>query len=67
MATDIAQIAANLMAQISEPCVIGDRQIRVTPSIGVSIFPDDSEDPVKLLSFADAAMYHAKANGRRNV
>ena len=65
--TDIAPIAANLMAQISEPCIVGDCELRVTPSIGVSIFPDDSEDPVKLLSFADAAMYHAKANGRRNV
>ena len=65
--TDIARLAANLMVQISEPCVVGDRELRVTPSIGVSMFPDDSEDPVKLLSFADAAMYHAKANGRRNV
>ena len=65
--TDIAPIAANLVAKISEPCVVGGRELRVTPSIGVSIFPDDNEDPVKLLSFADAAMYHAKANGRRNV
>ena len=65
--TDIAPIAAKLMAQMSEPFVVGGRELRVTPSIGVSIFPDDSEDPVNLLSFADAAMYHAKANGRRNV
>ncbi|MEO8383968.1 MAG: EAL domain-containing protein [Betaproteobacteria bacterium] len=65
--TDIAPIAANLIAHISEPCLVGDRELRITPSIGVSIFPDDNEDPVKLLSFADAAMYHAKANGRRNV
>ena len=65
--TEIAPIAAKLMAQLSEPCTIGDRELRVTPSIGVSVFPDDGEDPVKLLSYADAAMYHAKASGRRNV
>ncbi len=64
---DIAPIAANLVAKISEPYVLGGRELRVTPSIGVSIFPDDSDDPVKLLGFADAAMYHAKANGRQNV
>ena len=65
--TDIAPIAAKLMAQLSEPCKISDRELRVTPSIGVSVFPDDGDDPVKLLSYADAAMYHAKASGRRNV
>ena len=65
--TDIAPIAAKLMAQLSEPCNVGDRELRVTPSIGVSVFPDDGDDPAKLLSFADAAMYHAKASGRHNV
>ena len=65
--TDIAPIAAKLMAELSAPCKIGDRELRVTPSIGVSVFPDDGDDPAKLLSFADAAMYHAKASGRRNV
>ena len=65
--TDIAPIAAKLMTELSEPCKIGDRELRVTPSIGVSVFPDDGDDPAKLLSYADAAMYHAKASGRRNV
>ncbi len=65
--SEIAQIAAKLMAEMSVPCMVGDRELRVTPSIGVAVFPDDSDDPVKLLSFADAAMYHAKASGRRNV
>lgn len=64
---DIALIAAKLMAELSVPCRVGDRELRVTPSIGISVFPDDSDDAVKLLSYADAAMYHAKASGRRNV
>ena len=65
--TDIAPIAAKLMAELSEPCRVGERELRVTPSIGVSVFPDDGDDPVKLLSYADSAMYHAKASGRHNV
>ncbi len=64
---DIAPIAAKLMQELSESCNVGDRALRVTPSIGVSVFPSDTDDPAKLLSFADAAMYHAKVNGRRNV
>lgn len=43
------------------------RELRVTASIGVSFFPEDGDDPATLLSHADAAMYHAKAQGRRNV
>ncbi|MEP7155945.1 MAG: EAL domain-containing protein [Betaproteobacteria bacterium] len=65
--TEIAPITAKLMEEMSQPCLIGDRELRMTPSIGVSVFPDDGDDPAKLLSFADAAMYQAKANGRRNV
>ena len=64
---DLALVAGKLMAELSAPCNIADRELRVTPSIGVSVFPDDGDDPNKLLSYADAAMYHAKANGRRNV
>jgi diguanylate cyclase (GGDEF)-like protein/PAS domain S-box-containing protein len=64
---DIPFTTGKLMAEMSAPVVIAGRELRVTPSIGVSVFPNDSEDPTKLLSYADAAMYHAKANGRRNV
>ncbi len=64
---DIPLTTSKLMAEMSAPVTIGGRELRVTPSIGVSVFPNDSEDPTKLLSYADAAMYHAKANGRRNV
>ena len=65
--TDLVPIAAKLMAELSVPCNVGERELRVTPSIGVSVFPEDGDDPTKLLSYADAAMYHAKASGRRNV
>jgi diguanylate cyclase (GGDEF)-like protein/PAS domain S-box-containing protein len=37
--------------------------IRLTPSIGISIFPNDSENPRQLVKFADQAMYEAKNTG----
>ena len=38
--------------------------MHVNASIGISVYPVDSEDPMTLIRFADSAMYHAKAAGR---
>jgi diguanylate cyclase (GGDEF)-like protein len=40
---------------------------RVTISIGVSSFPDDSTDPIELVEMADSALYRAKREGRNRV
>ena len=40
---------------------------RVTISIGVSTFPDDSSDPIELVEMADSALYRAKREGRNRV
>lgn len=63
---EIATTASKVMGALSHPCVVQGRELHVTPSIGISVFPDDGDEPAKLLSHADAAMYHAKAMGRRN-
>ena len=65
-AAEVRPIAAKIMAEISKPVAAGGRELYVTPSAGISISPDDGDDAHKLLSHADAAMYHAKAAGRRN-
>ena len=41
-----------------------ETRIRVTPSLGVSMSPDDGLDAETLMQHADAAMYRAKSNGR---
>ena len=40
---------------------------RVTISIGVAAFPDDSKDPIELVEMADSALYRAKHEGRNRV
>lgn len=63
---DIQAVASKLMARLGLPCQAGARELRVSASVGISVFPADGDDAHKLMSYADAAMYHAKATGRRN-
>lgn len=41
------------------------QEVSVSPSIGISVYPDHAQVPTELLKRADAAMYQAKAAGRR--
>ena len=40
---------------------------RITISIGISSFPDDTDDPIELVEMADSALYRAKSLGRNKV
>ena len=57
-------IAHTLVKAISAPIQIGMHELTITPSIGVSCFPDDGEEANTLIKYADAAMYQTKAAGR---
>ena len=60
-----ASMAETLIAQFEEPFVFsGGRQVYVGASIGISVFPDDGDDPNVLIQHADAALYQAKESGR---
>ena len=58
-------VAQRVIAALSSPLDIeGARELVVTTSIGVSVFPDHARGPMSLLKFADTAMYQAKEQGR---
>ncbi|WP_412480678.1 putative bifunctional diguanylate cyclase/phosphodiesterase [Azonexus sp. IMCC34839] len=65
-ADDAAMVADSILKAVAEPIRIEGYELRVTPSIGISIGPDDGADPAVLIKNADAAMYHAKERGRNN-
>ncbi|MGM0648789.1 MAG: putative bifunctional diguanylate cyclase/phosphodiesterase [Bacteroidota bacterium] len=61
-----AQIAEKIHKSFSDPFIIGEHEINVDLSIGISVYPDDSQDTDTLIKNADTAMYHAKENGRNH-
>ena len=63
---DAAQVAQKIIDTLSDPIGLEGRDITVTPSIGISVFPEDGSDAETLIRNADAAMYHAKEMGRSN-
>ena len=54
----------DLRGELADPIPLGEREVCVTASLGVAIYPDDGAHPETLLSRADAAMYRAKSLGR---
>jgi diguanylate cyclase (GGDEF)-like protein len=57
-------LAGRLVEVISAPYDIVDHQIVIGVSIGISLFPQDGDNPNELLKNADLALYRAKADGR---
>ena len=63
-AGDAAQVAVKLRDTFVTPLTQAGRDLHLSASIGISIFPQDGETADTLLKHADVAMYRAKANGR---
>ncbi len=62
----VIDIVQKLIQRMNQSQTIGEHQLYVTFSLGISIYPDDTQDPEELLKNADAAMYKAKKEGRNN-
>jgi predicted signal transduction protein with EAL and GGDEF domain/DNA-binding response OmpR family regulator len=61
---DASSVAARIVNVLGSAILIDGHDMRVTPSIGVAVFPRDGTDVDTLLRCADTAMYHAKSRGR---
>lgn len=62
---EAALVARDALAALHAPFpLMGDNEVFIGASIGISIYPDDGASAAELLRDADAAMYQAKGNGR---
>ncbi len=62
----VSRVAEKIHERMSNPFVLGEHTLSTSFSIGVALFPDDSEDFDSLMQKADTAMYHAKEAGRNS-
>lgn len=61
---DAGTLADALLEVVREPFLAGGHELRVSTSIGISMYPGDGGNQHDLLTNADAAMYHVKGLGR---
>ena len=61
---DAALVAQKLLQAIAAPHRVGGRDVTVTASLGLALYPDDGLTAEDLIASADVAMYAAKRNGR---
>ncbi len=63
---DAESVASKVLASMADPVELSGLEVQISASIGISVFPEDGVDAETLLQHADAAMYHAKKNGRNS-
>lgn len=61
---DAARVSEEIIAAIERDIIFDGRELHVSASIGIAIFPEDSSDTRTLMKQADTALYHAKQSGR---
>lgn len=64
---EIERAGERLAQGFQEPLVVDGRELLLGLSLGASVFPTHGRDPEGLLRAADAALFHAKAQGRSRV
>ncbi len=60
----LESIVAEILNNLSKPYLVKHREFFISASIGITLYPDDGNEPEILLRNADSAMYRAKAKGR---
>ena len=62
----VREIAERILESFKDPFVLNDEELFISPSIGISLYPNDGEKDEDLIKNADAAMYLAKKRGKNN-
>ncbi len=63
---NVTSVACKVIQAFTMPFLIMGKEMFVTASIGIAVFPSDSNQADDLMKYADSAMYHAKKQGRNN-
>jgi diguanylate cyclase (GGDEF)-like protein/PAS domain S-box-containing protein len=63
---DARAVAQKMIDSIAQPMALEGREVFISASIGIAVFPADGEDGDALVKNADAAMFSAKEAGRNN-
>jgi diguanylate cyclase (GGDEF)-like protein/PAS domain S-box-containing protein len=63
---DVARVAEKILSTINQPFVLQGHKVRISTSIGISVYPLNGEDIETLIKNADTAMYSAKELGKNN-
>ncbi|AUV17729.1 EAL domain-containing protein [Aeromonas caviae] len=61
---DLLGLIEGLQRRLHDPADIGQERVRLSASIGVSLYPEHGQTPDSLISAADNAMHEAKRRGR---
>ncbi|PID44640.1 MAG: two-component system response regulator [Proteobacteria bacterium] len=61
---DARQVSRKIIQTIKEPFTLGEHEVFVGISIGISIFPETGLTVEELIQNSDAAMYHVKTGGK---
>lgn len=63
---DATPLTHLILHMLGQPYIMNNHEVHSSPSIGISIYPEDTDNIDQLLKNADTAMYHAKELGRNN-
>lgn len=62
----LAEASRKILNSVRSSYRVAEQELRITVSIGISVYPRDGRDEDELMKRADIAMYHAKGEGRNN-
>ena len=65
-ASNAVHVAQKFLEALSTPFKLEEHEVFVSGSVGITMYPNDSQDVHTLVKNADTAMYHAKAQGKNN-
>ncbi|WP_417522191.1 EAL domain-containing protein [Marinobacter sp.] len=60
---DALAVAQKIVLALSRPSPVGSHELNITTSVGVALYPENGDTPIKLMQKADIALYEAKRNG----